>query len=142
MIEAVLGIIGKIVFITYNQTDEKRDTETDAKLGLYQWTMDMNGNQKEVRINLISQDCWLLVECYTYMYMHHGFIIYQPTPIFVDFIVERIYNIYSHRIYKMTILYNFYEWSSYPAHTKNGIRNICFIYVCTESISFPICTVC
>lgn len=36
MIEAVLGTTGKRVFITYNQTDEKRYTETDAKLGLYQ----------------------------------------------------------------------------------------------------------
>lgn len=34
MIEAVLGMIGKTVIIMYNQTDEKRDTETDAKLEL------------------------------------------------------------------------------------------------------------
>lgn len=54
-------MIGETVLSVNDQTDKTRETETDAGLELYFGIVDMSSSQREVRMNLIFHDCWLLV---------------------------------------------------------------------------------
>lgn len=45
-------MIGETVLSMNNQTDDTRETETDARLELYIGTVDMSGRQREVQISL------------------------------------------------------------------------------------------
>lgn len=83
--EAVLNMIGETVLSMNNQTDDARETETDARLELYIGTVDMSGRQREVQISL-----------YIYLYIHtHTRALWFPSfsTIWLMFIVERVYNI-------------------------------------------------